>query len=315
MTENIIDFIPLIIICAIIIVAGIVGGIASTFVENLFEIDTTIKKTAPSTKSHFEKMFLWFWNVLFLIKKYIVQRGLIGVIGAVAANFSFFLVDKINMTNAPENLFFIACLSVLGGAFSKRVLYGVQIEIDKKLNNIKRENKKIEGDVKESIKQSTLSKVLSETTTALKTLNLSDIENALQSIIKIYPNNKTDRLLNIHYGCLYRRKADEIKKTEERIKLYDIAIITLRNFIENIQNSERDINIIEKNIADALYNIACYHTLKIELQPDDKSRLITEITESLTESCNLSHENKLFAVNEEDFKIIKEDDFFKEIVK
>lgn len=137
--------------------------------------------------------------------------------------------------------------------------------------------------------------------TALCRTSMMDIQPAIDLLSSIEVAFPLDRTLHIYLGRLYRRLGD-----------YDHAILILRKFIENINIHSGSGGDNKVDIADAYYNIACYHALKaVDAQEtglvDEGRRLVKETLESLGFAIDGHEANREAASEDEDFRSMKEE--------
>lgn len=134
--------------------------------------------------------------------------------------------------------------------------------------------------------------------TALSRDSKIDVPYSINLLENIRSERPHDRAIAIYLGRLYRRLGD-----------FDRAILTLRNFIDGLKSS-KSVN-SKRDMGDAYYNIACYHSLKAadgkknDLMKDEVGRLTEEAMESLRQAITLNPENKKFAKVDSDLDFIK----------
>ena len=173
--------------------------------------------------------------------------------------------------------FYLIGLSVVAGFFAMRLIPRIGSKIEQKLKQeIDTLGNKVNQVAKEGESIVAYQKLLSACQVALNTEDPVDVDTALGRLkggIGAYPR---DRMLNIYYGRLLRRKGD-LKG----------AIAVLREYVDRmLKGVDRGkLPQVEKAaISVAYYNIACYHSLLIAGMPNEKERLLRETKEALAAS-------------------------------
>jgi len=136
-----------------------------------------------------------------------------------------------------------------------------------------------------------------------KEVLLVDCYPAIQRLKAIEAEFPVDRVLHIYLGRLYRRLRD-----------YDSAIRALRDFITNLECDPK-LKIAPGariDIADANYNVACYHALKAKQKFEEKqsqveiNRLIEEAIGFLRIAIEGNPQNLQAALDDQDFDFIRD---------
>ena len=240
---------------------------------------------------------------------YFLRRFIIGSAGAFCLAFIGFCMKKITLESTTENLLFLSSFAVASGVVSFTILPQLRRKIGEQLLNdkIDQANAKADNAVSASVESMEYTKYMIEAQAALSTKQKIDMDKAIENLKKIRDKFKCDRSLNIYLGRLFRWNGN-----------YNDAIMTLRNFIEDIDNNPdkftRAHDALDKGAA--YYNIACYHALKAEKtldNPSERVRLINEAYDAFKYSVDLSKNNLEFAKTDKDLMwLFEKEDKFKE---
>ena len=320
---------------ALITVPGLFGGFVSALFVGLDNAADKEKKNQPekeagrdgaqkkrriSIKPSNKPKKLCCFDVLTF--GFCFARALVGVAGAFGIVLFAIWLGKISFEQSAENQLVIISLSVLAGVISFRSLpiIGARLEEDFFNRRLLQVERDVEDAADMSVAAIDYSSVISLAETALIRQGLIDVPEAIHQIEEIEDRFPVDRRLHIYLGRLYRKSGDLQKKQTE----YNSAITVLRNYIETLSpqmKASRHGSDIDGNIADALYNISCYHVLKAALGQEsgaavaDISRWKKEALDALKESVNILPSNKESAKTDPDFDFIRHDEAFKAIVE
>ncbi len=190
-------------------------------------------------------------------------------------------------------------LTVTGifGSILSIILVLVSLLGFKNLTDVKKNQKETE---KKFTSATDLSEALITAQAALAEGSLKiDCGQAIRELESIEADYSTHRTLHIYLGRLYRRLGD-----------YDCAIRALRDFINNLECDPKLRNSPEAkiDIADANYNIACYHALKAKEEAAGRNRaleidrLVGETILFLRNAIDGNSQNKQGAWNDPDFE-------------
>lgn len=294
-----------------IVIPGFVGGIISALFDFLNIIGPINSNSGVDCKrcalftagqeNFFQQLEIFFY------------RAIIGIGGAFGVIFVGLWVGKVTIENSIQNQILLISLCMVAGIVSYKILPVIGTKLEEHLleKKISESNQKSSSAVEKSLGAINYAEALQFARTALskKDNNSPDILLAIQRLEKIEPSFPTNRPLHMFLGRLYRK-----------LTQYDKGIEVLRKYIENKKAaaSSEDENQNKNDIADALYNISCYHILKAEgqvahIHPDERERLISEAISELTNSIELNSYNRAEASKDDDFKHIKKDARFKKI--
>ncbi len=278
----------------IIILGGGFGGFASSIFDNF---DT---QSAQKPIEH---------GCIKCNNAYFFRRALIGIAGAFCVSFLGFWMGKLSLEATTGNLLFLSCFCVAAGTIGFTILPQLRRKLAEQIINekIDKVSEKVDSAITVTNENMEYTKAMLDAETALNTKQKVDIDSAIVNLKLIRNKFKRDRSLNIYLGRLLRAN-----------KEYNEAIITLRAFIEEIDNNTNKFNKAHDSIdkADAYYNIACYHALKAQNtidNPMEHDRLINEAYDAFKNSVELSNGLLLYAKNDNDLKwLFEEEDKFKE---
>lgn len=216
---------------------------------------------------------------------------------------------QITANASVTNQLFLFSLSTTAGIFSYRLLPSIGSKLEKQFI----EQKMVQTEQKVINIAVDYTSAISHAETALIREGYHDAPQAierLEAIKHLFPTNRT---LYIYLGRLYRK-----------MKNYDKAIISLREFIENLEQKrikigDKGFHQYEIDRSDAYFNIACYHILKAEenmskITQDEVNRLKNETIEALKISIKIWAQNKEYAKNDPDFRFIKEDKEYQHLI-
>ncbi len=238
---------------------------------------------------------------------FFLGRGLFGLAGAGCVLVGGLWVQKLSFIDSVDNTVFLWALMLVSGVFSRRMVPVIGDQLEREL--MKRritDTEKIANNAAATSNQAvSFTEAMSFAQTALSRADTTiDVPQAIQALNKVESDFPTHRTLHIYLGRLYKRLGD-----------YDNAILCLRTFIKNLDKQTKGRGSAETkvDIADAYYNIACYHALKARQVHDahereeEEVRLKKESLESLRLSVEKSPENAELAKADKDFDFIKED--------
>lgn len=163
----------------------------------------------------------------------------------------------------------------------------------------------VRGDVRRALEGADYVRAIAIGVTALvgPAVQPSDLEMAVKELRRVRERLPADRMLNIFLGRLYKRMGD-----------YGSAIAVLSQFIE-LKRSE-DTPEAKKDVADALYNRACYAVLRMaQLPAAQADEAKANAYRDLAESFSLSTVNRADARRDTDFTAIGKDEQFRSLVE
>jgi tetratricopeptide (TPR) repeat protein len=285
----------------IIGLSGMFGGYVSALLDNISS-HPSLTKISDECK----KCSRW----------YLFCRAIIGIAGAFGVVFIAYSIDKVKTNASISNILYLISMSIVAGAVSFRILpkIGTKLEEQLLLTDKKADDAiKIADDTREYADDTReYTAAIEHAGAALTRDQIIDVPQAIERLSNIKEKFKDDRTLYIYLGRLFRKLGQ-----------YDDAILILREFIRNINNSK---NIPESRClvdkADAYFNIACYHVLKakdhalknLDHDSNEKERMLKEAIEALSTSISILPTNKDNALKDIDFEMIKDRQDFKEAV-
>lgn len=172
-----------------------------------------------------------------------------------------------------EKAFYLIGLSIVSGFFAMRLIPKIGSKIEKRLESL---DNKLDLVSKEGESMVVYQKLLSACQVALSTEEKADIDAAIELLRKDAGTYPKDRMLNVYFGRLLRRKGD-----------LRGAITVLRAYVGRMLegvNREMLSQVDKEAIAVAYYNIACYHSMLAGEMPHEKNRLLQEAKDALVAS-------------------------------
>jgi hypothetical protein len=201
---------------------------------------------------------------------FILGRCVVGVGGAAAVLLAALSVNKFTGSSNVD-LLALTTLCFVAGSIGYRLLPMVAAQLEKRLGEVEKKADRAARTAKEG---ADMANVTSSVLVALQVLDRKEELTAvvdrtigqLEALSRQFPQ---DRALHIVLARLFAQKKND----------KDRAIATLRKFVAN-KGKTRD-----KDVSDALFNIACYLSLKLaeETNPEKKARLTADGTKALAE--------------------------------
>lgn len=245
----------------------------------------------------------------------LASRSMVGIAGAFGVVLIGFWVGKISAENDVLNQLFLISFSLVGGTISYKILPKIGTKLEEQLQLQMEKTKKEVVDVvdKKSTETRNYTAAIASAETALAREVTADVILAIGMLKPLKKNFPIDRTIHIKLGRLYRKLGD-----------YDKAILTLSDLIAELNKEHSSIGknpYYEHDIADAYFNIACYHTLKAEKL--DKSngnsveieQLTREALKALKTSIDHRPGNLADAEKDSDFDFIRDHEDYKKLVE
>jgi len=225
-------------------------------------------------------------NLLYLA----VFSSLIGSAAALASQWILIGVGKFQSSTQIDDIMFILATSVVAGYVARGMLPMITSQNDKLISKLESVDKRVEhvGKKFESVDKRVehIEDDLRETSLLMRAVG-----NELESSLKSHP---TDRRAAIISATVCRAHKD-----------LGGAIAVLDRFLK----AKADLQMFDKDYADALYNRACYNLLLSESTRDAKHK--DQAYEDLKKSIEISPPNKVDAQSDEDLKPLWQEERFK----
>jgi ribosomal protein S18 len=185
---------------------------------------------------------------------FIVGRCVVGVGGAAAVLLAALSVNKFT-GSSDVDLLALTTLCFVAGSIGYRLLPIVAAQLEKRLGEVE---KKADRAVKAAKEGADLASVTSSVLVALQVLDRSEelnavVDRTIGDLEKLSLQFPQERALHIVLGRLYAEKKHD----------YDKAIAVLRKFITKKGKTK------DKDVSDALFNVACYLSLKLAEATDE----------------------------------------------
>ena len=176
-------------------------------------------------------------------------------------------------------------LSVVAGFSGRKVLGIVTNKLEDQIGEAKRKSE-------EALEEANESNQLIKAVAMLgPNSSIGERIETVANLEKMLKQNPTDRAITILTGRLYRRDNNFVS-----------AINILSKFIENKQAK----NEIDKDLADVLYNRACYRVLKNNAATLNQESELIKAFEDLKLSISIEESNKADAASDGDFESVKQ---------
>jgi hypothetical protein len=255
------------------------------------------------------------------LRFFIFGRLAVGVGGAAAVILAALSVNKFT-GSSDIDLLAVTTLCFVAGSIGYRLLPMVAAQLEKRLGDIEKKTEQVEKKTEQVEKKteqvqkktelvekkaeqanqtarqgSDLTAVTSNVVTALQVLDRQEEISAvvdqtivqLQTLTQQFPQERTPHIV---LARLYAEKRRD----------FDNAIAVLRRFVA-AKGTQKD-----KDVADAEFNIACYISLKLAEETEEKKRseLENEGVEALAESLRIIPGNLNDAKNDNDLTALRE---------
>lgn len=290
------------------LILGALGGVARGALDRL-NSDAKAPKNYDYTNTTYLFRRLHFW----------LQHMVLGMGGAACAVFLTLLLSKYTLNISDlQSIILFATLSVLGGIMAKRCLpilgdrlsREIAERVSQSTKQVKKEIDEVKTEVAEESKN--YSAIIADADVVLKKKprerDIPEIELAIENMESSKVYFETDRVFCIRLGRLYRAMFDKTGKSS----CLDNAIITLRNYIVAMEQNKKMSALDKKNMASAYFNIACYHSLKMQTTESQKNRLADEAIDALKQAIEFDF-NLKDELSDKDLDAIRDCEKFKQI--
>jgi len=280
---------------------GLIGGFISAVWDSLTQCLERLpdpddgKAVTRHSQIRLAQRSIWFF----------IGRSLIGLAGAFGIVLIGIWIGKVTFVCSTENVIHLIALCLTAGLFSRKLLplIGQRIEDEIFRQRINKTEKDAKSALESSKEAISFTEAMNFAQTALSRTSTIDVRQAIEKLQAIEPRFMEHRTLHIYLGRLHRRLGD-----------YDAGIIVLRKYVDTVdQNTETRSSMESKqNIADAYYNIACYHSLKAKRlkenngRPEEIARLEAETIESLKLAIKGNPENRQGAMTDPDLDFVRD---------
>jgi tetratricopeptide (TPR) repeat protein len=254
-------------------------------------------------------------------KKRFMGALILGALGGMGGSISMLFVivatSKLETSDKPTNILLLISLGMISGFLGYRVLRSVAQKVEKQLEEMElRTDKKIQ-ETAARVEEQTTKKIVESKKILQREVEYSDaittgkivradehalpstIEMAMSQLRSVLEEIPDDRQATIILSNLYTKKGD-----------YDNAISLLTGFIEMLQEKGGR----NKDIADALYNRACFINIVAEGITNNlakREELKHKVFADLERSFRLAPSNREEAKNDPDLQNLLNDNMFK----
>lgn len=235
----------------------------------------------------FAKEPVHLWSFLVIVFTHIVM----GMGSAVGLLFLFHFLQLLHADQTVDNVVFLISGCLIAGIGAQRLIPALTNSMTEKLNLIEKEAE----ETKEIVEETAL--LAKSAATLDPAASITERMKAIDNIKAQLSRTPLDRSLNILLGRLYRRVGD-----------YSGAVGCLELFVKR----KEDAGQIDRDLADALYNIACYNSLEWGAKKSQEAK--RRALENLRRSAVILPENRNDAKNDADFADLRQDPEFLEIV-
>lgn len=315
-------------ILLLVVIGGTIGGIAEFCRQLRFSdvqailsarahkhgVDSTGKNTVSGAdedvstdRSRFSinETFLAWWHVAPLV----ITNVIIGICGAIAVQFALVLLRSFRSTGSVDDQIFILSISTAAGFAARRILPSLSDRLESQVaqvrinteeaSRISQEANRLSQEAgkraQEAGKEADEAVFFAKVQDALKAnANPSTRFYCIAKIKKSLQENPLQREYTIMLGRLLRANDN-----------YHGAVEVLENFVAKK-------NIEDKDVADVLFNIACYKSQQWDRMGSEQDK--KEAVSALVRSIRLSPENVKDAVNDTDIAPIREQEQVRSII-
>jgi hypothetical protein len=228
------------------------------------------------------------WPVTLMIATHIVM----GMGSAVGLLFVLHFLQLLHPDQTVDNVLFLISGCLIAGIAAQRLIPTLTDTLTRQLKMIEKEAEQTREVAEEAF-------LLTQATATLDpNIPKTDKLKMLSKMRAQLSKTPLDRALIILSGRLYRGLGD-----------LRGAVEVLETFVRNKESAGQ----IDKDVADALYNIACYYCL--EWNKNKSAGTKTKSLDALRRSTQISPENKRDAIDDPDFDCLREEQEFKDIVQ
>lgn len=275
----------------LVALGGTVGGL----------IDLFFQMELNGGRYRFEREGLT-WRSFFLL---VLKFCLVGIGGAMAILLVLIVVGKFEPRAEIDNTLLLLSLSIVAGFAGRRLLPIVARKLEEEVAKTRKEAEEAteraehsRKKAEEAAERAELGQVLTMGLVILEAGTLPTVRNrVIRELRELRRKRPTDRRLTFRLGRL-------LKKTED----YDGAIEVMNNFLSDKATRGEEMDI---DSADAIYNRACYYALKFRDNQDEDAK--EQAYRNLTQSIEISPENKLDARVDPDFEHLRDEHRFREL--
>lgn len=272
------------VIMALVIAGGALGGLAFF----LFALGFSESRTTVDGKEVRGRHLFWCAAS---------QIG-VGLCGAVAVQFLLILIRIFPKDPTSENAVLLVSVSAAAGFGARRLLPSLASNLERRVEQAEIQAERAQEGAEQAKDKATRAEVMSKVSAALRPgTTESQRAEAIEQLRDLTRSYPTQRSYAIMLGRLLRDGDD-----------LDGAIATLEHFI----NAKGLISERDKDVADAYYNKACYHSLIFGKSRSASAR--DSALEALAFSISLSSENRIDAEHDTDFSSIREEKAFGSLV-
>tara|TARA_R110002126_G_scaffold75469_23_gene188408 strand:- start:12572 stop:13366 length:795 start_codon:yes stop_codon:yes gene_type:complete len=217
----------------------------------------------------------------------------LGIGGALAVQFTMIGIGKFPKEANVETIMLLFTLSVVAGFSGRKVLGIVTNKLEDQIGEAKRKSE-------EALEEANESNQLIKAVAMLGPhSSIGERVETVANLERMLKQNPTDRAVAILTGRLYRRDGN-----------YASAINILSEFIENKRTKKE----LDKDLADVLYNRACYRVLKNASATLNSETEVMNALDDLRCSISIEESNKQDAASDGDFDSVKEHPEFIKLV-
>ncbi len=271
-------------ILSIIILSGGFGGVLG----GLSRLDTNYANIVIKNIS---------FRVIVAFLGYIVIKILFGIGGGIVLIFALIWIGKFKTDDMIQNILFLSSLCIIAGFSGERVITILARRLERELEKTKEDIRETKQKFEEEI---TYERAITMAVNALATGNINERKMVIEEILPLKRKLLIDRKLHIFLGRLYRK-----------INKYDEAIKVLSDFISEKEKVGEG---TDRDVADILFNKACYYVLKAENLPEIEKEEIKNLAYNDLEKSFAYHPpNRGEAKSDPDFQGIWDENRFREL--
>ena len=223
-----------------------------------------------------------------------------GIGGAVAMLFIITATAKLDTGDKPENLLLLISLGMVSGFLGYRVLRSVAMRVEKQIQDVEERTDKKIREAESNLKRYTeiIEAVnIGRSVVADRSAERFALEEAIEKLEALRSQMPDHREINIVLGTIYRKMGK-----------YRKAIQTLTEALQAMRAKGAK----DKDVADVLYNRACYYNLLADsVDGTERGELKQNAFADLEASFRLSPSNRSDAAEDGDFLSLRNEERFR----
>jgi predicted negative regulator of RcsB-dependent stress response len=185
--------------------------------------------------------------------------GLFGLGGGAAVVLAAISLNKFDMKSSDENIIYLIVLGVVAGFIGYRILPQVARGLERRMDITEKESRRALEDAMKAVNDAKVAKTSAEDamksaitaqklTLAITLIGREDYHEAEKTLLDLKKNDHLSSVVTFNLSHIYKMKKD-----------YNSAVKLVSEYIKDLRAANVDSG---EKYAAALYNRACYRTLK-----------------------------------------------------